>query len=146
MNVGAMKNMYTATRIPARTASTPAVIPLILRNLPCIEFDGTGQTTGNGVAFAGAITDVQVVDNWFHNLGGSGIAFGGAVNNNQGIQGNLFQALGADAIVSPTTAVNAEYNSWDAYGGASLANVDSDPWTHVDLYVQIGRASCRERV
>ena len=101
-----------------------------------IEFDGTGQTTGSGVAFAGAITDVQVVDNWFHNLGGSGIAFGGAVNNNQGIQGNLFQALGADAIVSPTTAVNAEYNSWDAYGGASLANVDSDPWTHVDLYVQ----------
>ena len=101
-----------------------------------IEFDGTGQTTGSGVAFAGAITDVQVVDNWFHNLGGSGIAFGGAVNNNQGIQGNLFQALGADAIVSPTMAVNAEYNSWGAYGGASLANVDSDPWTHVDLYVQ----------
>jgi len=98
-----------------------------------IEFDGSGQTTANGILFNDAITDVQVVDNFFHNLGGSGLVFNGAVTNNQGIQGNLFKDLGAAAIVTGTQ-LNAEYNSWGAYTGAgTLTNVDSTPWTHVDL-------------
>ena len=93
------------------------------------------QVTGSGIAFAGPVADVQVIDNWFHDLDASGVTFGGAVTGTHDIQGNLFQNLAAAAIVSPTTALNAEFNSWGLYAGATLTNVDSDPWTHVDLSV-----------
>ena len=58
------------------------------------------------------------------------------MTNNKGIQGNLFQRLASPAVNS-NVALNAEWNSWGAYTGAgTIANVDADPWTHVDLYIK----------
>lgn len=101
-----------------------------------LEFDGTGQTTGSGIFFAGDVVGFQVVDNYFHNLGGSGVVFTGTPSGStMDIQGNMFQDLGAAAIVSPA-AINAEYNSWGVYAGATLTNVDTEPHTHADFYME----------
>jgi len=100
-----------------------------------IEIDGTGQTTGAGINFAGEVTDVQVVNSYIHNLSGSGLVFGGAVSGVADIQGNLITSVAAPAVNSGA-ALNAEFNSWGAYTGAgTIANVDSDPWTHVQLFL-----------
>ena len=102
---------------------------IIIQNF---EFDGTGQATGDGIHFAGAVNGVQIVDNYFHDLDGSGIEFVGAVTNNQGIQGNLFQHNGAAAIVSGA-AVDAQFNNWDSKTAVTLDNVDTSNWTFADL-------------
>ena len=104
-----------------------------------IEFSGidsldVNQSTGAGIFFHGPATDVQIVDNYFHDLDGSGIVFG-SVTNNQGIQGNLFQRLGAVPIVYTGPTLNAEYNSWNQYAIPVITAVDADPATHVDLYL-----------
>lgn len=102
---------------------------IIIQNF---EFDGTGQVTGDGIHFAGAVNGVQIVDNYFHDLDGSGIEFEGAVTNNQGIQGNLFINNGAPAIVS-SAAVDAQFNNWDSKTAVTLENVNTGNWTFADL-------------
>jgi hypothetical protein len=100
-----------------------------------LEIDGAGQTTGAGIDFAGAVTDVQIIDNLIHNLGGSGLVFGGAVNGTVDVQGNLITSVTAPAVVSSVT-LNAAYNSWGAQTGAgTITNVTTVPFTHVELFL-----------
>jgi hypothetical protein len=97
-----------------------------------IEFDGTGQVTGDGIHFNGAITDFQIVDNYFHDLDGSGIEFGGTITNNLGIQGNLFKN-NFDVAIAATVPVDAQFNNWNSKTVITLANVDTSNWTFADL-------------
>ena len=105
-----------------------------------LEFDGTGQTTGSGIFFAGDVVGFQVVDNYFHDLGASGVVFTGTPSGTtKDIQGNMFRDLGAEAIVVPTGLepdLNAEFNSWGEYAGATLTDVDTEPHTHADFYME----------
>lgn len=101
-----------------------------------LEFDGTDKTTGSGIFFSGAAVGFQVVDNYFHDLDASGVVFTGTPSGStMDIQGNMFRNLGAAAIVSPA-AINAEFNSWGVYAGATLTNVDTEPHTHADFYME----------
>ncbi len=110
-----------------------------------IEFDGTDQATGDGVHFAGGITDFQVINNYFHDLDGDGVEFTvqptpQPTATTLDIQGNLFKNNGGLGVNNSagTLALNAEFNSWGNIGGAAAGDgissfVDADPFTHVDL-------------
>lgn len=100
-----------------------------------------GETaTGDGIAFAGAVTDIVLVDNWIHGLDGDGISFATAPAGVVDIHGNLFQNNAGNGIDADAFTVPAEYNSWGhvegaAAGDGASAGVDADPFTHVDLYL-----------
>jgi hypothetical protein len=100
----------------------------------------TGPTAADGIHYAGAITGLNILDNWFHNLGGDAVQFTVAPTSPINIQGNLFQNNAGLGINASTFAVPAEFNSWGHVDGAvagdgKSTNVDADPWTHVDLYL-----------
>lgn len=103
-----------------------------------LEFVGT--TGADGIHFAGAITDLLIVDNWFHGFASDGIEFNAQPAGVVQIQGNLFQnntGLGINAV---SYAVPATYNSWGHKDGATAGdgastNVITSPYTHVDLYL-----------
>ncbi|GEM_PF-1764512 len=100
-----------------------------------LEIDGTGQTTGSGIHFAGAVTDVQIVNNYIHDLSVNGVTFVEQPTGVVDIQGNLFNFISGVGISSPSS-LNAEYNSWGTFAEpANAGNVDYDPWTHADLYI-----------
>ncbi len=106
-----------------------------------LEIDGSGQTTGDGIRFAGVVTDVVLVDNFIHALGGDGIEFVGAPAGVMDIHGNLFMNNTGFGINSNGAAVPAEYNSWGSASGAAAADggdgisngVIAVPYTHVAL-------------
>lgn len=106
-----------------------------------IEFDGTGQTTGDGIHFAGAVTDIVLVDNYLHDLDSDGIEFAGDVAEVVNIQGNMFKNNTGFGINNlGATTVGAEYNSWGNVAGPAAGDgvsglVTSTPFTHADLYV-----------
>jgi len=106
-----------------------------------IEFDGTGQTTGDGIRFAGAVQDIVLVDNYMHDLDSDGIEFAGDVAEVVNIQGNMFKNNTGFGINNlGTTTVGAEYNSWGNVGGPAAGDgvngpVTSTPFTHADLYL-----------
>ena len=108
-----------------------------------IDFDGTGQTTGDGIHFAGAIQDFVLVDNYMHDLDSDGIEFAGNVSEVVNIQGNMFKANGGLGINNlGASTVGAEYNSWGDVAGPTGTNGDGvsakvtyEPFTHADLYL-----------
>lgn len=100
----------------------------------------------DGVQYAGAITNTQVVDNFIHDNTGHAVYF--AVQPTVEtpvsfyIQGNLFKHNGGDGVYNAGgTPVNAEFNSWSDYAGVDgtdgdeATSADTDPFTHVDLYM-----------
>ena len=106
-------------------------------NIANLEFTGAGN---DGIHFNGVVNYLAIFDNWFHGLAGDAIDFGAyRPTGTVSIQGNLFEentGLGINA----TVAIPAEFNSWGHVGGAALGDgasgsVDTDPWTHVDLYI-----------
>ncbi len=106
-----------------------------------IEFDGTGETTGDGIHFAGAVGDIVLVDNYMHHLDSDGIEFAGNVAEIVNIQGNMFKNNAGVGINNlGATTVGAEYNSWGNVAGPAAGDgvnglVTSTPFTHADLYV-----------
>jgi len=106
-----------------------------------MEIDGTGQSTGAGINFAGAIEDVQVLDNNIHNLGGDGLKFNVQPLNVVDIRGNMFKSntgLGVNNL--GTSNIDATYNSWGSQAGPGSgdgvsSHVLYDPWTNVDLFL-----------
>ena len=108
-----------------------------------LEIDGTGQTTGDGIHFAGAVSDIVLVDNKIHDLDGDGIEFAGNVSEVVNIQGNIFKANGGLGINNlGANIVGAEYNSWGDVAGPTGTNgvgvsakVTYEPFTHADLYL-----------
>lgn len=100
----------------------------------------------DGVQYAGVITNTQVVDNFIHDNTGHAVYF--AVQPTVEtpvsfyIQGNLFKHNGGDGVYNAgATLVNAEFNSWSDYlgvdgtDGDEATSADTDPFTHVDLYL-----------
>ncbi len=103
-----------------------------------LEFDGS-EGGVDGIHF-NDVANLMIIDNWFHNLTGDAIEFTEQPAGVVSIQGNLFQANGGLGINASTFTVPAEYNSWGHVDGAvagdgKSANVDADPYTHVDLYI-----------
>lgn len=103
---------------------------------------------GDGVELAGSVTSFKVVANWIHGNADaglqvdSGVVIGGVVT----IEGNLFKVNGGNGIQNNSGALlKAEYNSWgdkDGYsaalGGDGIsANVDADPFTFIELYMDM---------
>jgi len=102
-----------------------------------LEIDGTGQSTGDGINFAGAITDVQVVDNYIHDLDGNGLTFTATPTGVVDVQGNLFKNNVGVGVSSPAD-INVTYNSWGSKDGAAAGDgvsgiTSTTPYTHVDL-------------
>ena len=104
-----------------------------------LEIDGTGQTTGSGIHFAGAVTDVQIVNNFIHNLGANGVTFTTAPSGVVEIQGNLIKDNSGSGVSAPSD-IDVTYNSWGSVdgpngtGGDGISGITSfSPWTHVDL-------------
>ncbi len=105
-----------------------------------LEIDGTGQTTGDGIHFVGAVTDVLLADNYIHDLDGNGVYFGGQPTGEQDIHGNLFQNNTLKGIEAGSFTVSAEYNSWGSYDGPAAGDgistgVDADPYTYGDFWM-----------
>jgi hypothetical protein len=107
-----------------------------------LEITKGATATGDGIAFAGAVTDIVLVDNWIHGLDGDGISFAAAPAGVVDINGNLFQDNVGNGIEAGDALVFAHHNSWGSYGGPGDVggdgiswNVEPDPFTHVDLYL-----------
>ncbi len=100
-----------------------------------LEFDGTGQTTGDGIHFEGAITNFQIINNYFHDLSGSAIEFVGApAGTIQDVYGNYF--VGTNSITLGAGTLNAAYNSWGTYEVPTApTDVTVAPHTHAEIYV-----------
>jgi hypothetical protein len=119
-----------------------------------LEITGSsGLYTENGIEFQGNITDLQIVNNYIHDLGGRGIYFAMFVYNNQGIQGNMFKNLGMQAIeygMGGIDDLNAQYNSWGANAAPSpmvdIIGADADPYTFVELKVTSSGALSESQV
>lgn len=104
-----------------------------------LEITKGATTTGDGIAFAGAVTDIVLVDNYIHGLDGNGIGFAAEPAGVVDIHGNLFMDNDGSGI-SSTGVVPAEYNSWGHVDGAAAGDdassgVVAEPYTHVDLYL-----------
>ena len=107
-----------------------------------VVIDGEGQETGDGIHFAGAITDVIIANSQFLNLDGDGIEFTAQPAGVVEIQGNLFKGNAGLGINAGGSTVNAEYNSWGANVAPVVgapngitAGVDADPYTYAALSV-----------
>lgn len=103
-----------------------------------LEIDGVTGT--NGIDFDGVVTDLIIRDNSIHGLAGAGLYFAAAPAGVVQIQGNLFMDNTGNGIEAGALAIPAEFNAWGSFAGAAAvggdgvsANVDADPWTHVDL-------------
>jgi len=111
-----------------------------------LDISGIGQSTGNGIHFGSAITDVTITNNKIHDLTGSGLFFPSTPVGSHQIQGNLFQRNGGVGISNAgpgATTIDATYNSWGDPGGPTAlngdgvsANVSYDPWTYVKVYME----------
>lgn len=109
-----------------------------------IDPEDTGNTSGDGIHFAGAINGVVLADNKIHNLGGDGVEFVDSPTGTVDIHGNLFASnvgLGIkNSDATSPTVVDATYNSWGSYDGPEgtggdgvSANVDANPYTYGDF-------------
>jgi parallel beta-helix repeat protein len=99
----------------------------------------------DGVEVAASVTSFKLFDNWIHSNAdaglqvNSGVTLGGVVS----IQGNLFKVNGGAGIQHDGNGVlPAEYNSWGhvdgpASGDGVSANVDADPWTFAEVYLDV---------
>jgi len=109
-----------------------------------LEIDGTDQTTGNGIHFAGAVTNIVLVNNFIHALDGDGVYFTSQPAGIIDIRGNQFMANTGLGINNPngTSDIDATYNSWGYYYGPLVntgdgvsANVTYAPWTFAELHM-----------
>jgi hypothetical protein len=116
-----------------------------------LEIDGSDPTgSGDGIHFAGAVTDVILRDNFIHNLGGDGVHFTAQPAGYVEIKGNLFMDNAGEGVdnTNGTAPIDATYNAWGDYNGPTgtngdgvSANVTYAPFTHVDVYVADGVGS-----
>lgn len=99
----------------------------------------------DGLELQGSVTSFKVVGNWFHDNTESGLQVNsaGLVNGVLTIEGNLFKENGGTGIQNDSgSPLKAEYNSWGDYGGPASgdgisADVDADPWTFVEPFIDV---------
>lgn len=114
-----------------------------------LEITGDGSADQNGIEFLGAITNLQIVDNFIHDLTGDGVFFTeqpvAETSVSFYIQGNLFKDNGGVGVNNSngTSAIDATYNAWGDVdvptgtdGDGVSANVTYEPYTHVNLYLE----------
>ena len=103
---------------------------------------GTGKTTGDGIHIGHDVTNLQIIDNWVHDLDGDGIEYasGTTVSGVHEVQGNLFQDNAVYGVNNASSnSYDVTYNSWDAYTGPTSGpngvngTLTYTPWTHVAL-------------
>jgi hypothetical protein len=113
-----------------------------------LDIDGTGAT-GPAINFPGAVGGVRLFDNHIHDFSGSAIYFTGTVTEHY-IQGNMFMSVGAPAIFSATTPIDASYNSWGANAAPDLSGstavITAAPYTYVDMWVESSGALSGDQV
>ena len=106
------------------------------------EIDGSaiGTSGNNGVHFDNVMTDLVIADLFVHNLKANGFLFDAQPAGILDIHGNMFRDNAGNGIEAGDFTIPAEFNSWGSYDGPAApagdgisANVDADPWTHVDL-------------
>jgi hypothetical protein len=114
-----------------------------------LEIDGSGERTAAGIYFYGGASDVQILNNYLHNLSADGLAstaidYYGEITGVFDIQGNMFKDT-AGIVDMGNFDTNATYNSWGAYEVLSSMvsydvgfgnTIDFDPWTHVELFIE----------
>lgn len=125
---------------------TPWDNPLVDLVIDKLEIDGTDQTTGAGIWSAYFITDLQILNNYIHDLDAEAILLEDEPAGTFEVQGNMFlRTLGVADLTSHLINPNPytfEYNSWGAYtvtdsitsAPGSIGPVDYTPWTHVELF------------
>ncbi len=100
-----------------------------------MEIDGaTSGGTANGIAFTGDHKNVQILDNYFHDLGGVAIDFGtGAYTEYFEVQGNY---LKGEIMARDGSTLDVTYNNWDLPAGpGTLANLTTVPFTYAGVSV-----------
>ena len=116
-----------------------------------LEIDGSEQDTGDGINFAGAITDVILRDNFIHDLDDDGVEFTSAPAGTVQVQGNLFMDNAGFGLNAPAD-LDVTYNAWGGFAGAEsgvdlpVGVTSSDPWTHVDLYMESSGTDVEDEV
>lgn len=99
----------------------------------------------DGIHFAGAITDLKLVDNHVHDNGLAGVSFAEAPAGIVQVYGNSFRNNGAEgiALAGPPPSLVARYNEWGDVegpggpnGDAAGAGVDYTPWVFGKLWVE----------
>ncbi len=97
----------------------------------------------DGVQVAGVadgdIESLKIVNNWIHSNTGSGLLVDKQVAGVVTIEGNLFKVNGVGVSYGGAGTLDAEYNSWGADAGPTGlgANVDFDPWTFAEVYIDV---------
>ena len=117
-----------------------ALDSLVIRGME-IHADGTGS--GDGIHVGHNVDNLQIFDNYVHDMGGDGVEYASTVTIGgvHEVQGNLFQDNGGDGINDVAAgSFNVEYNSWGDIAGPNAGegdgastSLDFDPWTHVAL-------------
>jgi len=121
---------------------TGAVVSnLVIKNMEIRN--GTG--TGDGIHLGHNVTNLQIINNYIHNMGGDGIEYAASttVSGVHEVQGNLFQLNGGSGVNNASGNLYVvEYNSWNDIAGPNVGSgdgangsLDFTPWTHVGLSV-----------
>jgi parallel beta-helix repeat protein len=141
-------NVSNITITGGGTCTPTGGSPGILVNAPVsnlvisgIIIDGSGQTTGDGIAVNNNVTNLQIIDNNIHDMDFDGIhyATGVTVSGIHKVQGNQFQNNAVKGINNLTgVSFKAESNWWGAVSGPGSVgpgtgdkvstNVDYSPW------------------
>jgi hypothetical protein len=93
-----------------------------------IEIDGTGQTTGDGIHFNGAITNYQIVDNYIHVLDGSAIQFEGTISALRGYPGQPVQnIIMIQRLLLQAVLIWTQLESWGTMAAPTIPDVITAP-------------------
>ena len=104
-----------------------------------LEIDGTDATgSGDGIHFAGAVSDVLIDDNIIHDLDKNGINFTVTPAATVEIKGNLIKGNALRGVAAPAD-LDVKYNSWGKMTGpvsgtdVSAVITSFAPFTHAEL-------------
>ena len=93
-----------------------------------LQGSGSGSNASDvGIYFAGDVTNVQVVNNYFINiLNGTDLQFTSMPAGIADIKGNYFESTALGAVSFPTTnTFDMTYNSWGSYSGPMTIDTDA---------------------